>query len=83
MQTIKNLGVFSSKLIFFIITLLRGVKKSVYISIYFALIVGDLKMIPKKLLGLADLIRAQALCFHKSTKVVMISQDKDFILVTF
>lgn len=43
----------------------------------------DLKVISKKLLNSANLIRAQTFYIYKLTKVVIVSKDKDFILAAF
>ena len=40
-------------------------------------------MVLRKLLGLADLTKAQTFCIHKSTKVVVVNKDKNFIFVAF
>ncbi len=39
----------------------------------------DLEVVLRKLLGLADLTRAQAFYIHESTKVVMVSKDEDLV----
>ena len=38
-------------------------------------------MILGKLLGPPDLIRAQTLCIHELLEIVIVGQDKDFILI--
>ena len=40
-------------------------------------------MISAEFLSLANLTKAQTLCIHKMTKVVMISKHKYFVLATF
>ena len=40
-------------------------------------------MILKKLLGLPDLMKAQTFHIYESTKFVVVSQDKSFVLAAF
>ena len=40
-------------------------------------------MIAKKVLGLPNLMKTQAFCVYKVTKVVVIGKNKDFVLATF
>ena len=47
------------------------------------LIIIYLKIISIKLLGLADLARAQTFCMHKTTKVAIIGKYKYFKLAIF
>ena len=54
----KNLGVFSSKLFFLIMTPLKKAKKCVCSSICLALTVINPKLIPRKFLGPLDLTKA-------------------------
>ena len=37
----------------------------------------------KKLLGLPNLTKTRAFCIHKLAKIVVISKNKNFVLVTF
>ena len=68
----KNLGVFSSKLFFFIDTSVEETRESICRPIGLALSIIDPKMIPGELLDLPDLTRAQALRIYELTEVVMI-----------
>ena len=43
----------------------------------------DLKIVLRKLLGLADLMRAQAFCIYELTEIIMISKNQDLIFVAF
>lgn len=52
-------------------------------SICFALIVIDLEVILRELLGPADLSRAQALGIYETAKIFMISENEDFIFAVF
>ena len=40
-------------------------------------------MIAKKFLSLSNLTRTQVFFIHKAVKVVVITKDKDFVLVIF
>ena len=79
----KNLAIFSLELIFFILASLQKPRQSIYNCICFALAVVDSKMVLEELLGTADLSRAQALCIHKATKIVVVCEDEHFMLATF
>ena len=68
----KNLGVFSLKLFFFIDISLGEMKESICNFIGLVLLIIDPKMISRGLLDQFDLIRAQTLCIHKLTEVIMI-----------
>ena len=43
----------------------------------------DLEMVLRELLGLADLSRAQVLCSHETTEVIVVRKDENFMLATF
>lgn len=47
----------------------------------FILMINNLKIVAKELLGLLDLFRAQILYIHELTEVVMISKHKNFLLI--
>ena len=79
----KNLSVLSSKLFFLIQTSLRETRKYICSSICFTLTIIDLKIVTKELLGPADLIRAQTFYIHELSKVIMVSENKDFMFVAF
>ena len=79
----KNLGVFSLKLFFFIDTSLGETRKSIYHSIGLVLLIINSKIIPGELLGPFDLTRAQVLHIHKLTVVIMISWNEYFIFAAF
>lgn len=63
---------FLAKSFFFIRTPLGIKKKSIYSFIGLILIKVDLKMIPRELLGLFDITRAQIFFVYKLTEVVII-----------
>ena len=79
----KDLAIFSLELIFFILASLQKPWQSIYSCIYFALAVVNLKMILRKLLGPADLFGAQTLHIYKTTKTVVVYEDKYLVFATF
>lgn len=40
-------------------------------------------MIPKKLLGIIDLSRAQTFCIYKVAKIAMVGKYRNFVLTAF
>ena len=68
----RNASIFSLQLIFFDLIPLKKVGQCVCNSVGLFLTIIDLKMVPKELLGLPDLTRAQALYIHEPKKVVMV-----------
>ena len=79
----KNLTILILKLIFFILTFLKNLWQGICSCIYFALVVINLEIVLKKFLGLIDLLRAQTLYIYKITEVIIVYEDKNFMLVTF
>ena len=78
----KNLSILISKHFFLGLASLEEVRQSISYSISFFLIIIDLKVISKKLLGLVDLIKAQIFRIYKLTEVIMVIKDKDLIFAT-
>ena len=79
----ENLGILSLKFFFFILNPLKEARKSICSLIGLALTIIDPKMISEKLLGPTDLSRAQALCIHESTEVIMVDKHQNFMLAVF
>ena len=79
----KDLAIFSSELIFFILASLQKPRKSICSCICFALAVVNSKMVLGELLGLADLSGAQTLRIHEATKVVVVCEDEHLVFATF
>lgn len=48
-------------------------------SIYFVLAIINSEVVLGEFLGLVNLSRAQSLSVHKTIKVIVINEDKDFI----
>ena len=79
----KDLAIFSSKLIFLILASLGKPQQNICSCICLALAIINLKLITGKLLSPADLSRAQGLCIHETTKIVVICEDKYLMFATF
>ena len=79
----KDLNIFSSKIFFFLLILLKVARKSINNCICFAQVVVNLKMVVGQLLCLPNLTKTKIFCVHKMTKVVVIGEDKDLIFAAF
>ncbi len=79
----KNLGVLISESLFLGLAPLRETRQGISRSISLSLAVIDWEVVSRELLGPVDLARAQTLHIHKSTDVVMVSEDKDLVFATF
>ncbi len=79
----KNLGVFISESLFLGLAPLGEVRQGISHSISLSLMIIDSKVVSRGLLGPADLAGAQILCIHKSTEVVVVSEDEDLVFTTF
>lgn len=62
---------------------LKEIGQNVSNSNSFALAIIDSKMVSKEPLDLTDLFRTLALYVYELIKVVVVDQDKDFVLITF
>ncbi len=79
----KNLGVLISENLFFGLASLKEVIQGISRSITLFLIIIDLEVVSRELLGPADLTRAQTLCIHESAEVIMVSKYEDLIFAAF
>ena len=79
----KNLGILISESFFHNLTSLWKTGQGISRSISLFLTVIDLKVVSRELLGLADLLRAQAFCIHELTEVIMISEDENLVFAAF
>ncbi len=75
----ENLGVLISESLFFDLASLGEARQGISRSIYLSLTIIDLEVVSRELLGLADLMRAQAFRIHKLMEVIMVSKDEDLI----
>ena len=80
---VENFDIFGTECFFLFNTPLKVSRQGISISIYFAPAVIDSEVVTKKFLSLADLSGAQTLCIYESTKVIVISKDKDFMFAIF
>ena len=79
----KNISILIFERFFFGLASLREVRQSISHSISLSLMIIDLKVVLRKLLGPKDLAKVQAFCIYESTKVIMVSKDKDLVFATF
>ncbi len=80
---VKNLGVLIFESLFLGLAPLREAKQAISRSISFFLIIIDLEVISRELLGPADLAGAPTPCIYESKEVVVISEDKDLVFAVF
>lgn len=71
----KNLSNLISQHFFLSLTSLWEAKQGISHSISFFLIIIDLEVISRELLGLADLTKAQTLYINEPTDVIIVSKD--------
>lgn len=76
----KNTSIFGLEFFFLILIPFRKTKKSICSSIGFFLTLINLKIVPRELLGPSNLIKAQILCIHQLTRVIMICKYQNFML---
>lgn len=62
---------------------LEEAKQGIGHSVCLVLVMINLKIVPKKLLGLSDLLRGQVFGIYKSIEIVVVSKNKNLILATF
>ena len=80
----KDSSNLSSKFLFLALTSLRIWSQSICSPIGLALTIIDPKVVSRELLSLANLTRAQALCIHEPTKIIMVvGEHKNFVLTAF
>ncbi len=79
----KNLSILISERFFLDLASLEEARQSLSRSISFCLMIIDLEVVSRELLGPADLTRAQAFHIHESTEVIMISKDEDLVFAAF
>ena len=79
----KDLSILSLRIFFLALAALEQAKQSISSSIRLILTIIDPKVIPRELLGPANLVRAQAHYIYESTEVIAISQHKGFVLTAF
>ena len=79
----QNLDILRSKDLFLSSTPLRVLKQGIGNSVNLALMIVNLEVVTRELLGLADLSGAQTLCVHKSAEVVVVGEYKHLMLGIF
>ncbi len=79
----KNLGVLISESLFLGLTSLGEARQGICRSISLSPTIIHSKVVLRKLLGLADLTRAQAFRIHELAEVIVVSKDEDLVFVAF
>ena len=79
----EDSSVFSSKLFFLIKAHLKKAKQRVCLSIYFILIIIDLKIIIRVLMVPIDLTKAQTPYIYKLLKVIIVNKNKNLLFAAF
>ncbi len=79
----KNLGILISECFFLGLASLREARQGINYGINLSLMVIDLEVVLRELLGPADLAKARTLHIHELTEVVIISKDKDLMFTAF
>lgn len=79
----KNLSNLILEHFFLRLASLEKARQSISCSISFSLIIIELEIVFKKLLGSADLTKAQAFHIHELTKVIMGSKNNNLVFAAF
>lgn len=79
----KNLGVFSSKTCFFLLTPLGITRQGISSCIFFLLVVINFKIIAEQLLCPSNLTKTETFYVYETTKVIVIGKNKDLIFAVF
>ena len=79
----KYLGIFISESFFLGFASLEEARQGISRRICLSLMIIDSKVVSRELLGPTDLTRAQALCIHELTEVIMVNKNKDLVFTTF
>ncbi len=79
----ENLGVFIFKSFSLKLTSLKETRQVISRNIRLFLTIVYLEMVSRELLGSTNWARAQVLCIHESTEVMMVSKDENLIFAVF
>lgn len=79
----KHLSIFSLLNSFFVFSLLRKIKQSIYYSIHIFLVIVKAKMVLKQLLSQLNVSGTQNFSCHKLTKTIVINENNIFVFVAF
>lgn len=79
----KSLRILSLESLLFFLAALRKARQGISSNIGFILVIIDVEMVTRELLGLPDLERAQASCIYKLAKVVVIYENENLIFIAF
>ncbi len=79
----ENLGVLIFESFFLDMAFLGEARQGISCNISLSLMIINLEVVSRKLLVLADLMRAQVFHIHELTEVIMVNKDKDLVFATF
>lgn len=83
LQLVQDLSIFSLKNSFFFKILLKILGRGICSSIYFILLIINIKIILKEFLGSVNLFGAQIFCIYELLEIIIVYKYKKFILTTF
>ena len=78
----KDSAILSSEL-FLVMASVGKPQQSICSRICFTLVIVNLKMVSRELLGPADLSGARALYIHETIEVIMVHKDENFMFAAF
>ncbi len=79
----KNMRILISESFFFSLAFLWETRQSISRSISFFLMIIDLEVVSRELLGPVDLMKAQALRIYELTEVIGVSKDENLVFAAF
>lgn len=79
----EDVNILDSKGLFLVRVLLQKAEKGINDGVSFTLSIIYVKVISKKFLDPANLVRSQILFIHKLIKIVMIGMYKNFMFTVF
>ena len=83
LQLMKNSSILSLKDFFLVLAFLRKAQQGISSCVGLTLTVINPEVILREFLSPANLTRAQTLCVHKLSKVIMIGENKNFVFAVF
>ncbi len=75
----KNLRILIFESFLFGLASLKEARQGISRNISLFLIIIDLEVVSRELLGLADLAEAQTLCIYELTEIVVVDKDEDLM----
>ena len=79
----KNLGILIFESFFLSLVSLREARQGISRNICLSLMIIDMEVVSRKLMGPTDLAKAQALGIHELIEVIIVSNNKNLGFVAF